>query len=344
MIFPLTAYRRLYAALQEHRKVEEEIHRLLTDLLEPDYIRPEPVIRCPPLAYAQRHFFSILFLSLYQAIGIPPERRLLYGMINHCLRGIVTGTDNLLDEEYKELLPLNFPESATRFKSVMHILLFDRMLSRINGRLQASGLSDTNDLSLDSALFKAIVPIGAEEAQEEGGIEEIISPEAVLETVHMYKGGKLLCLSFVAPRLLESNEFQERLTRADRGIFHIGMALQIIDDLTDFHEDIKAGNHNYLLSFVFHQGNPQEKELLKTILKTPGSKPEIEVSFASAISQVMNSAVSEALRGFALIHQAGYWLDHNQAYHLIRRLFVLRGVKRLLPFYPPEASVAPRAL
>ena len=287
-----------------------------------------------PLAYAQRNFFSILFLSIYEAIGIPAERRLLYGMINHCLRGIVTGADNLLDDEYKELLPLNFPDPATRFKSVMHILLFDRMLFRIQERFRAIQLLGFGSFTLDCALFKAIVPIGAEEAQEEGGVKEIITPEAVLGTVHMYKGGKLLCLSFVAPRLLEPPQFQERLACADQGIFHIGVALQLIDDLTDFYEDIRAGNHNYLVSSVFHQGTAEEKLRLRTSLDVAADALPIETLFPATLRKVMANAVGEALQGFAMLHEAGYWLTQQQAFDLIRHLFVLRGVKQLLPFFP----------
>ena len=339
MILPLVAYRKLYAALKEHRRVESEIHHLLADLLEPGYIRPGGLPRRNPLAYAQRNFFSILFLSIYRAIGIPAERRLLYGMINHCLRGIVTGADNLLDDEYKELLPLNFPAEATRFKSVMHILLFDRILFRIQERFRAQGLLAAGDLSLDSALFTAIVPIGAGEAREEGGIKEIIPPAAVLDTVHMYKGGKLLCLSFVAPRLLEAAQFQDRLTRAGQGIYHIGVALQIIDDLTDVYEDIRAGNHNYLVSSVFHQGNAAEQRQLQTILAAKAAGPPIETLFPATLRQVMARAVGEALLGFAKLREAGYWLNQPQAYDLIRYLFVLRGVKQLLPFFPAVAEV-----
>lgn len=337
-MLPLAAYRKLYASLKEHRRVEEEIQLLLAELLEPEHIRPAGLPRRNPLAYAQRHFFSILFLSLYAAIGIPAERRLLYGMVNHCLRGIVTGADNLLDDEYKELLPLNFPAPATRFKSIMHLLLFDRMLFRIHERFRGLQLLPSGSATLDTALFKAIVPIGAEEAQEEGGVKEIITPAAVLATVHMYKGGKLLCLSFVAPLLLEPPEFQARLACADQGIFHIGVALQLIDDLTDFYEDIRADNHNYLVSSIFHQGTAEEQRQLQAILANPVDGPAIETTFPATLRQVMAKAVSEALRGFARLQEAGYWLNQQQAYDLVRQLFVLRGVKQLLPFFPPAAA------
>ncbi|MGZ4881858.1 MAG: hypothetical protein ACXV7G_12510, partial [Halobacteriota archaeon] len=84
---------------------EEEVRRLLRETLDERYIKrdaPQPGM----LKYAQKNFFSILFLSIYRALNIPCSRRIMYGIMNHSIRGIVTGTDNILDDEYKELLPL----------------------------------------------------------------------------------------------------------------------------------------------------------------------------------------------------------------------------------------------
>lgn len=334
-MIPIFAYRKLYPALKEHRQVEKEVYRLLAALLEPRYRKQIlPGLFRAPLEYAQRNFFSILFLSIYRAVGIPPEKRLAYGIINHCLRGIVTGADNLLDDEYKELLPLNFPPAATRFKSVMHLLLFDRILFQNCSNMAAQGqITPAQKEALQDRLFQAIVPIGAEEAQEEGGIKEIIAPAEVLKTVHVYKGGKLLCLAFIAPLFLE-NSRRDQLSLADSGIFSIGIALQLIDDLTDFHEDILAANHNYLVSAIFHNGSTQEKSHLTRIMGEKDCSAPVEQTFPDIIRQVTREAVSEAVYGFEQLRTAGFWFDRQQAYELIRHLFELRGVKYLLPLFP----------
>ena len=112
----ISLLRKFYPSLQEHKTVEAETSLLLKETLQGKYIEPQKNDHSL-FRYAQHHFFSILFLSIYRALGIPRERRLFYGMINHAIRGIVTGTDNLLDDEYKEILPIRFPEKATRFKS-----------------------------------------------------------------------------------------------------------------------------------------------------------------------------------------------------------------------------------
>jgi len=165
----------MYPSLKEHRLVEEKIRHLLHKTLDERYIASRKPPRFDLLSYAKRNFFSILFLSIYRAIGIPEERRLNYGIINHSLRGIVTGADNLLDDEYKELLPLDFPERATRFKSIMHILLFDRFLAKTARLMEEAGdITREQAEKVQDALFKAIVPIGANEAVEEQGIDTII--------------------------------------------------------------------------------------------------------------------------------------------------------------------------
>lgn len=334
MIRTLLSSRKLLQAANEHQRVEESILARFGDLLAPRY-RSQPKARGNRLQYLQKNFFSSLFLSIYAALNIPPQRRHFYGQINHCIRGLVTACDNLLDDEYKELLPFNLPEPAIRFKSVMHLLCLDRILEKIARQGVADGLLAACALEpLLDKIFQAMVPIGAEEALEEGGITEILTPRAVLDSVHMYKGGKLLCLAFTAPLFLE-RERLATLTLAETGIYRIGMALQVIDDLTDFREDIQNQNHNYLVSMVYHQGAAAEQQTLATILQNKGQGgAAIESLFPITVKRVMAQAIGEALAGFAALEEAGYWYREKQAVTIIRFLFSIRGVGHLLAFFP----------
>jgi hypothetical protein len=339
-MIPIQVYKKLYTSLKEHRKVEDDLAKQLQEILGEKYISKEKKSRLNPLNYAQKNFFSILFLAVYRAIGIHQERRHYYGMLNHCLRGIVTGADNILDDEYKEMLPLNFPAPAIRFKSVMHILLFDRFIVQITKAMeQQKILGDVDASLLQQKLFDALVPIGAEEAQEEGGVYKILPPAEILSTVHMYKGGKLLCLAFVAPQLVES-VYRNELQSAEKGIYSIGIALQLIDDLTDFYEDIHHANHNYLVSSIRYRGNAEEQAAFKKALAS-GNKnlPSIESQYSESVALVMKEAIGEALFGFELLEQAGFWVNRKQAYDLIKNLFIMRGVRKLLPFFPQEQNI-----
>jgi len=332
-----------YQALGEHRQVEADIRARLRVTLDPVYLRPAPgqAEDAGFLKYARRHFFSTLFLTIYQSLGIEPARRHFYGRVNHCIRGLVTATDNLLDAEYKEMLPLAFPDRAFRFKSVMHILLFDRFLARICDEAEESGVIRAGASRLvQDEVFRALVPVGAEEALEEEGVREVLTPEAIMDSVHLYKGGRLLCLSFVAPRFLET-DFPEAVSRAEAGIFSIGLALQVIDDLTDVAQDLAQANHNYLVSWVWHRGLEEERRILASLRSTPDSliamRP-LEEIFPASVRIVMRAAIGEALHGFSLLHDSGLPLPPRQALLLVRLLFRLRGVQRLLPFFPTQAE------
>jgi hypothetical protein len=155
----------------------------------------------------------------------------------------------------------------------------------------------------------------------------------------MYKGGKLLCLSFVAPLLIEKKH-RERIVLAEQGIFSIGLALQVIDDLTDFYADIRDRRHNYLLSVIHYEGTAEERSVLDQLLaERSGDGPAIEEGFQASVGLVMERAIGEALQGFELLARAGYWLERQQAIRLIRQLFRLRGVQRLLPFFPADQDI-----
>ena len=332
---PLTVLRRFIGSINEHRRVEAELHRLTSTFLEPKYLGSHAPSR-RLLQYAQRNSFSILFLAIYQAIGVSVERRRVYGLVNHCIRGLVTAADNLLDDEYKEMLPLKFPERARTFKSVMHLLLFDRALYEVID--EAARISPEGRAELHRRLFQAMVVIGEEEATEEGGVRDIFTPEAILADVHRHKGGNLLRLAFVAPRFIETT-LRPKLQLAERGVYAIGMALQVVDDLTDFYRDIADGRHNYFVSWLHHRGSEVEVALVAAALADRGAHPEpIEQVFASAVKRVAEAAVGEALRGFRLLNEAGFEMSQGDALWLIRSLFALRGLGAMLPLLPERPT------
>ncbi len=336
----LSVVRRFYPSINEHRIVEEEVHRLLRETIADHYIRPGGD-GLSSVKYVRKNFFSILFLNIYRALDIPYSHRIMYGVINHSIRGIVTGTDNILDDEYKELLPLRFSEGATRFKSVMHILLFDRFLFRILDEAVRDGLITTaGKYEVQKRILDAMVPIGEEEASEEKGISVILPPEKILSSVHMFKGGNLLRLAFVAPRILEKGLAAE-MEKVDRGIYSLGMALQVIDDLTDFYDDINKQRHNYLVSSIYFEGTPPEKQKLGHLLDGSTALPvPIEREYAESVSRVMERAVGEALAGFDSLYEAGYGINRVKAMGIIRYLFRLRGVRNLLALLPEHCATS----
>ena len=325
--------RHLYPALRDHQRVEHSLNQLLRATLDPVYLAGKTA-KPKLMSFYQRNFFSILFLSIYRALNISPAHRQLYGMVNQSIRGIVTGCDNLLDDEYKSMLPLAFPPQAQRFSSVMHILLFDRFLEQVFDRAESDGLLNKADKdAIHKQIFSALVAIGAEEASEEGGVSAILRPDQILTTVHALKGGELLRLAFITPRYIEKSP---AVRQADRAIYKIGLALQVIDDMTDFGEDLSAGHHNYLVSSIHHEGNDRERQCLAECLSAAEEiTAPIEVLFPDSTRRVMQRAIGEALNGFSELHDAGFWLSRRDAFGVIKDLFHLRGLSRLDPLWAP---------
>ncbi len=140
----------------------------------------------------ERNFFSALFMYSYYRAGIAEDRRILYASVNQCLRGMVTGCDNILDDEYKKTLETDLPDQAHRFRSVLDIMVSDRALFKILldycrlHNLPMEKLAQASNASLHSLLLS-----GVQEASEEGGINERLLPEEILAKVHHFKTGVL---------------------------------------------------------------------------------------------------------------------------------------------------------
>ncbi len=115
------------------------------------------------------------------------------------------------------------------------------------------------------------------------------------------------------------------------------MALQLIDDLTDFYEDIAGRNHNYLISSIYHEGSEAERASLDRVLKHRAPEgPQVHLLYRESVSRVMDHAIGRALSGFALLEQAGFWIRQDTAMTLMCHLFRLRGVGHLLALLPKK--------
>lgn len=109
-------------------------------------------------------FFSILFLTIFDAIGIEKRRQHLYGIILHAIRGIVTATDNILDDEVKGSVILQLQGGRV----LPNILV----LSMESGVLQEAiyELSGSEKAAKETwkNITHALFALGAEESGEEG--------------------------------------------------------------------------------------------------------------------------------------------------------------------------------
>lgn len=245
----------------------------------------------PPDGYfdLENNFFSALFLYSYFRAGIESKRRIIYSAMNQCLRGMVTGCDNLLDDEYKLTLETSLPKKGTRFRSVLDIMVSDRVLFELSIRAFKDSKSVLNASVMS---LRALVKSGYQEATEEGGVDEILPPDRVLETIHHYKTGLLFNSPLAIPSVIENldEEIQKSLSRA---LYNIGMGCQIMDDMADLNRDIKTKHHNYVASLIYHgSGIKIWDEVKRSVLS--GEKDAYPEDILNNNTDVKNKAIDKA--------------------------------------------------
>jgi hypothetical protein len=316
--------RRLLQASQAHRQMERAFRVALLQRAEPSLKLAFPHLEADSRTYFQRNFFSILFLAIYHALGIPPERIQQYGCLLHTIRGIVTATDNILDQQHQGAVALPTMPGLV-LPNVLLILLqqsvIDEYLNQLPGPREQTLLAGRK-------LLEALAAIANEEVEQESAIVDVMPPKQLLEQIHAYRGAALLDLAFVVPQVIE-HERAAKLRTAREGVRHLGLALQIVDDITDLTEDLAEQNHNYLRSVIV-TGQPDgaisDSELHQ---QSQASDFKPETQFPLATRQALQVALAKADTGFEHLTHVGLEVCREDRQRLLKTLFELRGLGRL---------------
>ena len=213
----------------------------------------------PEFFSLENNFFSALFLYSYYRADISKPHRILYGAVNQCLRGMVTGCDNILDNEYKRTLETDLPLQGTRFRSILDIMVSDRVLFEILLKsCETDGLPYDRIAEASSVSLRALARSGAQEAAEEGGGSgSRLVPEEVLRSVHHCKTGELFQAPWAVPAVIE--DLEETTVASTRlALYQIGMGCQIMDDMVDLLEDVREGRQNYVASLIYHDSSRED--------------------------------------------------------------------------------------
>ncbi len=204
----------------------------------------------------EKNLFSILFITIFNILPVKKEMIPFYALIVHCMRTLVTGCDNILDNEYKETIPFNLEGRGSKFRSVYMIMTADRIISSLVLEKYREGLIDYNKAyKISSAVMKVLSPSGIEENEEEGNTENRIpSPDEMLDNYLYRKTGKL----FESPvnLLIEAGEVTESDVREIVFMLsQFGLGCQLLDEIMDIEEDFLSGGHNMVLSLIAHGNN-----------------------------------------------------------------------------------------
>ena len=128
-------------------------------------------------------------------------------------------------------------------------------------------------------------------------------------------------------------------TSTREAVNQIGLALQVLDDLTDFGEDVAHRNHNMLRSWIVCRGpdGPATDASLTDMSRDNLARPESV--FPKATREVLALAVELALPGFGLLHKLGHAVDRAASVGLISTMFHLRGLSHLWKLYDGKTEV-----
>jgi len=220
-------------------------------------------------------------------------RRILYAAVNQCLRGMVTGCDNILDDEYKKTLDTDLPEQAWRFRSVLDIMVSDRVLFKILLKYhRMEQLTYDQLLAASAASLSALTQSGTQEASEEKGISKILPPEEILKTIHHYKTGLLFQCPWAVPLAIENYE-KESVSHLLHALYQIGIGCQIMDDMVDLSNDLKKNRHNYVISLIYHDSEDKEKNRLQDLMAS-NARPHRKAALLSDFPKAQLHAVKAA--------------------------------------------------
>lgn len=284
------------------------------------------------LEFLQEFFFLILFRSIFRSLGVSEERLSLYAELDFCIKGTITAADNLFDDQSKSLLPLRSGRGS-RYLSILQLMCFERLLRRALDRGRLAGVVEqpAQVTAIQKGLMTRMAEIGELEGSEEGGVEDIPSPDQMIQRVHRVRGGALFALAFVAPRILEDGDVATRLSRAEAAVARLGTAFQIVDDLTDFEFDLGRRSHNLLVAQIHHHGTDSERETLKDLLEGRASVAEglVEEAFRGSARTVLQGAYEEARASFESLEDLGFWFPPRLADEVVRAIVGLDGVARM---------------
>ena len=273
----------------------------------------------------EKNLFSILFISVIK--NLPVEKNLIpfYASAVHCLRALVTGCDNILDDEYKEILPFRLESRGRVMKSVFVIMTADRILSDLALEKYREGIiSYENALKLSSAVIKVLSASGIEEDEEENiSSSEYPSPQIMLENYLYRKTGTL----FEAPvnLLVEMGEIdKESVGNILKMLSFFGIGCQLLDEIRDFREDFYAGGYNMISSLMNHGKYSTAKDEIAAYLDGNSlNSKNTEKACRNAKKECFSLASEYFIKAGKLLPEAVPDLSYRQIYALADYIKIL---------------------
>ena len=234
----------------------------------------------------KKNFFSIFMLSLIEFLETEREDVVKYGKCLYYLRGIITCTDNIIDNESKGVIFLNGIKEKTTENTLLTLLL-QKNLEKIIFEL------DFKNTGISNKVLESVYLIAKSEGMRDRAIYgNYPDYNFISHEIHSGIGGELLKIGVLVPLFREKNDKFKDVSNA---LYNLGMSLQGLDDLCDMEEDFCAGKINLAASFFMNKLQIDEETAVNLdILETP------------ATEEYLKKIIGYSMESFRIFEELGY--------------------------------------
>lgn len=264
----------------------------------------------------KKNFFSIFMLSLMDLLEAERTDMIKYGKCLFYLRGIITCTDNIIDDESKGVIFLNGIDEKTTENTLLTLLL-QKNLEKIIFGLDIKGTGMSN------AVLESVHLIAKSEGMRDRSIyENYPDYNFISHKIHSGIGGELLKIGVLIPLYREKNNKFKGISRA---LYKLGMSLQGLDDLCDMEEDFSAQKINLATSFFMDRLEMDEE-----------SAAGLDILDTSVTEEYLEKVLNYSMESFSILEEIGYPINKKLGMKLLFHLFKIRGLEDLWNIYKEE--------
>ena len=266
----------------------------------------------------KKNFFSIFMLSLIEFLETDKKNLVKYGKCLYYLRGIITCTDNIIDDENKGVIFLNgIREKIT--ENTLLTLLLQKNMEKIISEL------DVEKVGISDKILESIYLIAKSEGMRERVIyEKYPDYNFISHEIHSGIGGELLKIGILVPLHLEKNDKFKDISTI---LYNLGMSLQGLDDLCDMEEDFIAKKINLATSFFMNRLEIDEETAIN-----------LNILDNYSLREYLQKIMSYSMESFNLLEEIGYPINKKIGMKLLFNLFKIRGLEDLWNIYKEEVE------
>lgn len=255
------------------------------------------------------NFFSLFMISLLEFLEISQTNKINYGKCIFYIRGIVTCTDNIIDNEKKGIIFLNGISEHVA-ENILLTLFLHKNLEDILNKL------DRKKIGVSFKILEEIRLIAESEGLRECSLySKYPTYREIFEKIHSGIGGELLKIGLIAPRNLEEDP---RIEICLKALYKLGLSLQGLDDLCDMKEDYLERKVNLGIAFF-----------MERYLISEEAASNIDI-FQDQLTKVyLKGILDHALDSFKDLEGIDYPVNRNLGIKILKNLFEIRGLKKL---------------